>query len=528
MSSFRLVRVSLWLCVAALVFAVVASSASGRRAAGTLNVGLINEDKTLIPLGFSTDPVLAAHNTIESLASFGAGNKLHPQLATKWKQTSPKSVSISLRKGVRFTDGEPFNASTVIFSWHWVLHELHGTDAQYFNEIKSIKVRNPHSIVIKLSKPDPLFIEGLSALWMYPPKLAGKEGYKAFGRHPVGTGPFVFQKWVRGSSVTFIANQHYYHQSAVKLAKIVYRFIPDTNARVAALKSGQIDIAYDISPELAPGVARTHSLKIEKALDYHLYNLEVNNLGANANSPVAKQKVRLALNYAIDKRAIVSKILHGYAKVSSSFIGPAMFGYNPKVKAFPYNPAKAKKLLAQAGYPSGFSIDYSCPSDAYTDVNQICQAIDGYLQAVGIKTNFTLEDGTTYWNAELAKTPTPLFYEVWGDLTSDPGTQIQGAFAVDPKFLPAGAKLPSGIPSNQWANYWDPKLMALYNRYLGAKTIAGKKSTIFAFAKYTHANPPFAWLFQIDSLDGVNKRVHGFIKFNTELDDTMAGVSLSG
>lgn len=289
-------------------------------------------------------------NLFETLVKVNDRGELMPALAKKW-DVSPdgKVYTFHLRKGVKFHNGEPFNAQ--VAKWNIDRAKSEGTTnihPEYFRGIVKIDTPDDYTLVTTLKEVDALFIAHMAEgdASMLPIK-----GYERAKSHPIGTGPFKFLKWVRGDRVEMVRFDDYWNPELPYLDKVSFRFIPDPSAQIAALKSGDIDvIGWMISQEMAKDLAKDKRFKVLAGST----NSEVIMSTNNKAKPFDNKLVRQAMAYAIDRKMIIDLVTFGYARPIGSHWSPATPYYVDLTGRFPYNPEKAKELLAKAGYSNGF------------------------------------------------------------------------------------------------------------------------------------------------------------------------------
>jgi len=303
-------------------------------------------------------------------------------LAQSWS-VSPDGLvyEFVLRPGVRFHNGESVTADDVKFSFE----RYRGISAQMLKErVAAIETPEAGRIRFRLKQPWPDFMSFYGTLatgagWVVPRTYVEQVGEDGFKQAPVGAGPYRFVSFTPGVELVLEATEHYWRK-APSVKRLVFKSIPDETTRLAALKRGEVDLAYAIGGELAEEVRRTPGLTLRPTPFASTHWL----LFADqweTNSPWHDQRVRLAAVYAVDRQAINEARYLGFSKITDSII-PTSFDFYWQPPVRPFDPAKAKQLLAEAGYPNGFEAgDLWC--DAATSVN--AEAIITYLQAVGIK-----------------------------------------------------------------------------------------------------------------------------------------------
>jgi peptide/nickel transport system substrate-binding protein len=325
---------------------------------------------------------MVASNIFDGLVDRGTDLKIKPGLATEWKYTDDKTLEFKLRQGVKFHNGEPFNAESVVFTFERLLGpegEKSPQRSNYTSIDKVVKV-DDYTVDFKLKETDPVLITKLAGYggMIVPPKYIKEVGDAAFDVKPVGTGPYKVTAYTKDSQVVLEAYPDYWGEKA-KTKNVVVRFIPEDATRLAEFQTGAIDIMQTVP------VAQVKSL--ESDTNYKV--IKVGGPGATAlrfdvsKAPVDKLEVRQAIAYAIDTQTIIDTILGGNAKRISSFQGDISFGNNPSQQPFAYDPAKAKDLITKAG-ATGAKLDLFFSSKS-TASKEIGQAIASYLKAVGLE-----------------------------------------------------------------------------------------------------------------------------------------------
>ncbi|MFT4066656.1 ABC transporter substrate-binding protein [Paraburkholderia sp.] len=312
--------------------------------------------------------------------------EVKPLLATSWHQIDPLTWQFDLRHGVKFHDGMEMTAEDVAFTLRYAADPKN----RVFNRmtggwIKSVDVVDPYTVRIHAKAVTPLALEYLMQLPIMPEKYHEKVGDVGFGEHPVGTGPYKIVGR-RGSDVIFERNDDYFSgggKNKPYIKTFIYRNIPDVNTQVANLISGGIDWAYYIPNDQAQNLARIPTLNVTNAQTFRIGFLTLDAAGlSDPNSPLKDRRVRQAIAYAMNRTAMASMLIGPSSKVIDAACTPSQFGCTEDVTHYDYNVAKAKSLLAEAGYPKGFSIDIY----AYRS-RPVAEAIIGYLDAVGIRAN---------------------------------------------------------------------------------------------------------------------------------------------
>jgi peptide/nickel transport system substrate-binding protein len=375
-------KLVLLLFALALIYPAGWATAAAPQKGGSLIIAVGDEPPGLDPTASASaaiDRVVYA-NIMEGLVKVDRNGQFVPGLAASWDVSSDGKVyTFHLRKGVSFHNGEPFNAQ--VAKWNIERATAEGTKnahPEFFRVIANIETPDSNTLKLTLKDVDALFIVHLAEGdgVMLPMK-----GYENMAAAPVGTGPFKFSKWSRGDSVEMVRNDKYWNPRLPYLDKVTYRFIKDPSAQVAALKAGDIDIiGWLLAPELAPAIAKDKRFKVLAGASTSEVIMSTNNKA----KPFDNKLVRQAVAYAIDRDAVNELVISGYGTKIGSHWPPVTPYYKDMTGRFPYDPAKAKKLLAQAGYPNGFEANIKLPV-IYPYAQRAGEVIADMLGQVGIK-----------------------------------------------------------------------------------------------------------------------------------------------
>jgi len=329
--------------------------------------------------------------------------EVSPLLAKSW-DISPNGLewTFHLQENVRFHDGEPLTAEAVKYSYERFMDPKHPEYkcgkwtfvVGYARPIKRIDVVNAHTVKLVLHYKHAGFLGYLSNVnfGIVSPKAA-KQSCNDFGSKPVGTGPYRLETWQRGVKLSLIRNEHYWGKKGAP-KRIIFRPVPEEQTRVAELLSGGVDVIVPVFPDSIPQVEKNKDTRIIKVPGLTIWYVALN----LDRKIFQNQKVRQALNYAIDREAIVRDVLKNTGIVATQAVHPSSWGHNPNARKYPYDPERAKKLLAEAGFPNGFSLKLWAPTSGsgMQLPKEMAQVIQANLAAIGVQTKLEVFEWGTY------------------------------------------------------------------------------------------------------------------------------------
>jgi peptide/nickel transport system substrate-binding protein len=399
------------LAIGAVLASVAAASGLGWAAGpASLVWGRSGDVFTLdVPLSTDTQTTMVSTQLYNTLTRAKPGQvEVEPDLATSWS-TSPDGLvwTFHLRRDVMFQDGTPFNAEAVKFNidrWADPNNQYRpkgGTfeawDDFVADTYKGSRVVDPFTVEIALKAPNAPLLSALSAIsfGFASPHSVQQYGGAGVTQHPVGTGAFKFVEWVRDDHITLDANPAYYRHGFPKVGRVIFRVIKDNAARFLALKSGEVQLMELPNPDDVRTAQNDPGLTVMLRPAFNSGWLRF-----NMNTPIFQdRRIREAVAFAIDRRAIVQGLYGGYGQVADQLLPPVMWGRSTKVTGYPYNPARAKQLLAEARYPNGFSFDFwymPISRTYFPDGKAVATAVANYLDRVGIRAHLMTEDWATY------------------------------------------------------------------------------------------------------------------------------------
>ncbi len=334
---------------------------------------------------------------------------LVPNLATELPRlVAPTVWEVKLRRGVKFQNGEDFNAESVKFSLERVANpanKLRGSPP--LGPLDRVEIVDPYTVRVHTKAPWPIFVKamGFNQAPMYPPRAYAGKDPAYISKNPIGTGPYKLVRWSKDEEIVLEANPAYWG-GAPKIKTVVFRPIPDDAVRVAALQNGEIDVAVNIPPHLANIIANHPKLFLSTApsirtiqLMFYTHQFDAQHkLVGPYQGPTADKRVRQAITYAIDADEIVKGVLDGKAVRVATLLTSMHFGFDPGLKPVKADPAKTKQLLAAAGYPGGLELTLNSPQGRYVRDKEVAEAVAGQLTKAGIRTTLKTFEFVNYLN----------------------------------------------------------------------------------------------------------------------------------
>lgn len=344
---------------------------------------------------------------------------LQPGLAESWEILEDgMRLRFYLREGVKFHNGEDFNAEAVKFTFDRLLGEegAKGPQRSNYTTIKEVVIIDDNTVDFIMNTPDPVMLTKLAGYgsMIVPPKYIAEKGGDYFDMHPVGTGPFKFKSYTQNDKLELEANPDYF-AGAPKLDKLTYRFIRENATRLAELQAGRVDVVHDIAYSAIPTIKADKNADVIAIDGPQIQSYQFNSKNGITNDV----RVRRAINMAVDKQMLIDAFLDGYGTPIDTLQGKLSFGYDPDLKGYPYDPEQAKKLLAEAGVKPGteITINYRASKPTFAEISQ---AMTAFLGNIGLKAKLKPIEDNVYLTETVPKGQTDeLFQFGWGGWTFD-------------------------------------------------------------------------------------------------------------
>jgi peptide/nickel transport system substrate-binding protein len=451
--------------------------------AADLRIALAADVSSLDPHYLNIAPNIAfASHIFDPLVYVDANGRLIPGLALSWKAIDATTWEFKLRRGVKFHDGSEFTADDVIFSLSRpaTLTNSPGPFTSYTKQITGMQAVDPYTVRLKTATPyGPLPLD-INSIFIVSKKAAQNASTDDFtsGKAMIGTGPFKFSNFKRGESIEVVRNDAYWGEKAA-WNKVTFRIITSGAPRVAALLAGDVDAIESVPPTDIAQLKSNPKLKLEQKISWRtlLWQLDQQahsspditdkNGKPLASNPLRDVRVRQAISKAINRQALVARTLEGLAVPASNIVAPGILGYNSNIKVEAYDPAGAKKLLAEAGYPNGFNLTLHGPNNRYINDEQVVQTVAQFLSKVGIQTKVETLPLAAYF-PKAGKSEYSVALLGWGTLAGDFGLRT----------LTGTPNPDTGWGSWNWGKYSNAKLDELIQSSLSA--VDQKKRETFA------------------------------------------------
>jgi peptide/nickel transport system substrate-binding protein len=392
------------LAALALVFGCLAGLAGGLAAPpaaqGELRVAIPWTPENLDPtMNLSSLRSQVGVSLFDSLVDRDGEGKIVGALAESWRLLDDRTWQLRLRRGVVFHNGEPFNAEAVRFTLQRVLNpEQKSPNRANVAEVERIDVLDEYTVNLVTKNPYAPFLARLIDFPMVPPRYTAEKGNAGLALRPVGTGPFRFVELVKDDHLVVEAFDRHW-RGAPRIRRITFKPIPEPFTRAAALRNGEVDLITTMPPNLGRELEKVPGLRVYRVPStWQIY------LGLNAlRKPLSDVRVRQALNYATDVDSIVKNVLDGNGRRLDGPFTAGMFGFDASVKGYAPDPARARRLLAEAGYPEGLEITLDAPAGRYQGDKEIAEALGGQWQKAGFRPKVQVAEWGAYFKKYLGK-----------------------------------------------------------------------------------------------------------------------------
>lgn len=425
-------------------------------------------------------------NIYDSLIEIDENDQLVPGLALEWHAVNDLTWEFKLREGVKFHNGEAFNAESVKYTVERLIDKENPVKVVEFSNVTGATVIDDYTVQIHTSVPDALIPNKCTMFTglMLPAGYCQEKGLDYLAEHPVGCGPYKFVSWTRDNEIVLEAYDEYW-QGKPAFDKLIFKVIPNAADMAAAIRTGEIDIATNcVDADMVATLSKEENIKIVVAPWVRTFAINI-----DTSAPYLDNKlVRQAINYAIDIDAIINSLYGGYAHAVPTTVPHQVFGFNPNVAAYGYDPQKAKDLLDKAGFPDGVEIAFMATN---TD-SAVAQAITYYLEEVGIHVDLQLVDSATL-DAKRRSEASPLYMYGNSAWTMDCWTNFQS-------YLPRE-------DATNWQRSNDERLLALMTKASQSIDPAVRQEAFYEIQEILSDEAYFVFLWQRDTVLAMSKDI---------------------
>ncbi|WP_180682980.1 ABC transporter substrate-binding protein [Tepidicella baoligensis] len=409
----------------------------------------------------------------ESLVYYNSETfKIEPVLATSWTQVSPTQLRMTLRTGVKFHDGSDFTADDAVFSIQRAMAPT-SNFTPYIQGIDRVVKVNNNTIDIFTKAFNPVLLNQMTELRMMSKAWAEKNNSVApkdiktqdenfAHRNAMGTGPFMLKEWQPDQRLVLTRNPNWWGTAPTNVTEIIYTPVSAVATRMAALLSGEVDFVLDPSPQDLPRIRSNPNLKVIDGIENRTiffgmdqYRDELVGSDVKGKNPLKDVRVRKALYQAIDANTITRVTMRGLGQATGALVAPQVAGWTEAVhKRLPYDVEAARKLLADAGYPNGFEVDFACPNNRYINDEQICQAVTAMWARIGVRAKLRTMPLVTYFPM-IQRHEASIYMLGWGVPTFDALYSLQSLVRTPG---------PGGDGNYNVGRYSNPKMDALIDQ----------------------------------------------------------------
>lgn len=500
-SGRRRLRLTALAAIVSLAGIAGCSSATKSSPAGSAGPG----GDSQLKIAMTTDPVSlnplkqrvtttfsVLRNMYDPLVDFKSATDFgfQPILATSWKQISPTQLQLQLRKDVKFQDGTALDSASVVYTVQALLGQLPGSEkalaAYQSPTLTKATADGDYTVSLYTSQPTPQLLSNLTQLLIIP--KGSMDSGSTLATAPDGTGPYKFVSYTPGQNIVMTAKADYF-LGAAAIQKLTWQTIPTATSQLAALQAGTVDLVYGILPSQVKGVEANAKNKVMSEPSTRVAAIWLDTLD---NKYLKDPKVRQALNYAVDRESIVSATLQGFGEALATIVPESFEGHDPSLKPYPYDPDRAKKLLAEAGYPDGFPLTIMVPTGRYILGPEIVQVIASELNAVGVKTTIQQVAFSDFATLTAQRKIPGAFFGALSSNFPDPMSNFQ-------------TMVIGGTKGFSWFD--DPDVNTLIKTAAVDTDKAKYDSNLIAIQQKIYTAAPFIFLFSYKNAWGMSKKL---------------------
>lgn len=428
MNVARQVRQVVAICIVSILAIATAQS--------TVTIGLNADARTLDPLSNrDTTTSLVLRNIYESLFDWGQADttgQMLPLLAESYEWDGALTWLVTLRQGIEFHNGEPFNAEAVVATFNYVMNpDNQALTRSRIEPIASVSEVDEFTVKFETHEPHAIMLQSLQAIMIVPASILESDGVSTLVNSPVGTGPYQLAKWDREQRILLKRNEGY-HEGVPAIEYAEFIVMPDINSRVAALLAGELDLVYNLPPQVIETVSNNPGVELRAAAPgRRVMFIGLDNI---SGGPLQDVRVRQALNYAIDVELFIAAILEGHGTQVAGALVPQNQHLDTALVPYPYDPERARELLAEAGYADGLSLVLHSPQGRYLKDVEVAQALATQLQEVGVTIDLQVHEWGNFLARLEARTLSDMYLNGRPDLELD-GSILRNFFLTGQPYV---------------------------------------------------------------------------------------------
>jgi peptide/nickel transport system substrate-binding protein len=465
----------------------------------TLRVGLAALPPMLgNPYGSISIPTIYTWAAMfDALTYVTVSGQVEPALATSWEAVDENTWRFELRRGVTFHNGEPFNAAAIVAAIAYLTspEAVRDTIAREMRVLERAEAIDEHAVLIHTREPAALLPANMAQMFVVAPQQWQRLGPEGFAREPAGTGPFRLVRWVENGAELEAFRESW---RPPRVDRLIFKQMPDQIARIQGIQTGQLDIAVALSPEDAAALEAAAG-QLDYGPSASVLGIAFILEGLDQDHPLRDQRVRQALNYAVDKERYLEVLFGGHSRPASQPATAAAFGYNDDLLPYRFDPARARQLLTEAGYPDGFSFTMEAAVGGGAADAAVYQTVANDLSAIGVNMRIQV--------IPISQLIRRIQGGGWGGQAF--GMNYNAERTTDGLRF---TRLHSCIPRSPW--FCDEQLTARIQRANSTWDLAKKRAQIRAILAAYREQAVAIWLHEIVYAQGIGPRVKGFQQDN--------------
>ncbi|MBI4014183.1 MAG: ABC transporter substrate-binding protein [Candidatus Rokubacteria bacterium] len=449
----------------------------------------------------SLDPILPSDNAsiwtmllvFDQLVRSGTdGRSIEPGLAQKWEISKDgKTYTFHLRKA-QFSTGDPVTVDDVIYSLERARSEK-SRWASFFRPIEGLKAVDAQTVQVTLKEPFTPFLANLALFSAsIVPKAVVEKAGDEFATKPIGSGPFVLDRWDKGSRIVLAKNPHYWQAGKPHLDRVEFQIIGEDNTRMLKLQAGEVDVAADVPANMLQTLRAKKDARVQIVDQYRSDFVNMN----TTKAPFTDKKIREALNLAVNRAALIKAVLYGSGVPENSYLPRGMKYWDSSLKPYAFDLARAKKLMAESSKPQGFPAEIIVQSGD-TVSNQVAVILQDQWKAIGVTLKITQIEGGAHWD-----TTKKMEYDL--------STQYMTSDTIDPDQLTGFAVVNPGRAKALYTGYQNPEVNALFEKGRTVPDGAAREAIYKKMQTIVKEDAPFVFLYSIPARYAYRMNVKGF------------------